>query len=41
MTTPGPPTPNRWRRFDEWDARPLRLDKFTEEAPEQGFCAIA
>jgi propanediol dehydratase large subunit len=35
-----PPTPNRWRRFDEWDARPLRQDRFAEEAPEQGFCAI-
>lgn len=32
--------PNRWRRFDLWDARPLRLDKFAAEDPARGFCAV-
>ena len=32
---------NRWRRFDEWDARPLRLDNFAVEDPENGFSAMA
>ena len=32
--------PNRWRRFDLWDARPLRLDKFAVEDPARGFCAV-
>lgn len=31
---------NRWRRFAEWDARPLRLDKFAAEDPGQGFSAF-
>jgi propanediol dehydratase large subunit len=30
---------NRWRRFADWDERPLRLDKFARENPEAGFCA--
>ena len=34
------PLPNRWRRFAEWDARPLRLDKFAKEDPAQGFSAF-
>lgn len=33
--------PNRWRRFDVWDERPLRLDSFAEESPVDGFCAVA
>lgn len=32
--------PNRWRRFDDWDARPLRLDKFAREDPANGFSAL-
>jgi propanediol dehydratase large subunit len=32
---------NRWRRFDEWDARPLRLDNFAPEDPAHGFSAFA
>lgn len=32
--------PNRWRRFSEWDERPLRLDKFAREDPESGFSAF-
>lgn len=31
---------NRWRRFDDWDARPLRQDQFAEEDPENGFAAF-
>jgi propanediol dehydratase large subunit len=31
--------PNRWRRFDVWDARPLRLDKFAVEDAESGLVA--
>ena len=31
---------NRWRRFAEWDERPLRLDKFAAEDPEHGFSAF-
>ena len=35
------PTPaNRWRRFAEWDERPLRLDKFAAEDAEHGFAAF-
>lgn len=37
---PGPNT-NRWRRFSEWDDRPLRLDKFAVEDAENGFAAFA
>ncbi|MFK0206436.1 propanediol/glycerol family dehydratase large subunit [Agrobacterium sp. NPDC090283] len=32
-------TPNRWKRFDVWDDRPLRLDRFAVEDPENGFSA--
>jgi len=31
---------NRWKRFDDWDARSLRLDKFAVEDPENGFSAF-
>jgi len=32
---------NRWRRFDDWDKRPLRLDNFAREDPANGFSAMA
>ncbi len=32
---------NRWKRFDDWDARALRLDRFAAEDPENGFSAFA
>lgn len=32
---------NRWRRFDDWDSRALRLDQFAEEDPENGFSAFS
>src|SRR5882757_6110629 len=35
------PAPNRWQRFAEWDERPLRLDRFAVEDPENGFSAFA
>ncbi len=41
MTSHNTATPNRWRRFDDWDERPLRLDKFAAEDPENGFSAFA
>jgi len=31
---------NRWTRYDVWDERPLRLDKFAPESPGDGFCAF-
>ena len=31
---------NRWKRFTEWDERPLRLDKFAAEDAENGFAAF-
>tara|TARA_Y100001934_G_scaffold283209_1_gene401211 strand:- start:93 stop:2363 length:2271 start_codon:yes stop_codon:yes gene_type:complete len=31
---------NRWRRVDDWDDRPLRLDNFAVEDPENGFSAF-
>jgi propanediol dehydratase large subunit len=31
---------NRWRRFSDWDERPLRLDKFAVEDAENGFAAF-
>lgn len=31
---------NRWRRFAEWDERPLRLDRFAAEDPANGFSAF-
>jgi len=30
---------NRWRRFDDWDNRPLRLDLFSKDDPANGFTA--
>jgi propanediol dehydratase large subunit len=38
MTTP---TPNRWKRFADWDERPLRLDKFAVEDAKNGFAAFS
>lgn len=32
---------NRWRRFDDWDNRPLRLDSFAKEDASNGFVAMA
>ena len=32
--------PNRWRRYADWDERPLRLDKFAKEDPANGFSAF-
>jgi propanediol dehydratase large subunit len=34
------PTPNRWKRFSDWDERPLRLDKFAAEDWKNGFAAF-
>jgi propanediol dehydratase large subunit len=34
-------TANRWRRFSDWDTRPLRLDRFAREDPGRGFKAMA
>jgi propanediol dehydratase large subunit len=34
------PNANRWRRFADWDERPLRLDRFAVEDPENGFAAF-
>ena len=31
---------NRWRRFADWDERPLRLDRFAVEDAESGFAAF-
>ncbi len=33
-------TPNRWKRFADWDERPLRLDKFAVEDAANGFAAF-
>ncbi len=35
-----PPNANRWRRFADWDERPLRLDRFAVEDPQNGFAAF-
>jgi propanediol dehydratase large subunit len=32
---------NRWKRFADWDERPLRLDKFAIEDPDNGFAAFS
>ncbi|MGH6875635.1 MAG: propanediol/glycerol family dehydratase large subunit, partial [Aestuariivirgaceae bacterium] len=32
---------NRWRRYADWDNRPLRLDKFAAEDPKNGFSAFS
>ena len=34
------PGANRWRRFADWDERPLRLDRFAVEDAENGFAAF-
>ncbi len=34
-------TPNRWKRYADWDARPLRLDKFAKEDAANGFSAFS
>ncbi len=31
---------NRWRRFADWDERPLRLDRFAVEDAKNGFSAF-
>ena len=36
---PGPV--NRWKRYADWDERPLRLDRFAAEDPAHGFSAFA
>ena len=45
MQDKSPPTPqikvNRWRRFADWDERPLRLDKFAVEDAAAGFAAFS
>jgi propanediol dehydratase large subunit len=32
--------PNRWKRYEIWDQRPLRLDSFATEDTARGFCAV-
>jgi propanediol dehydratase large subunit len=32
---------NRWRRYADWDNRPLRLDKFAVEDAKNGFSAFS
>lgn len=32
---------NRWRRYSDWDSRPLRLDRFAREDASNGFAAFA
>ena len=32
---------NRWKRFADWDERPLRLDKFAVEDAKNGFAAFS
>ena len=32
---------NRWRRFADWDERPLRLDRFAVEDAAAGFAAFS
>ena len=39
--TDATPNTNRWRRFQEWDKRPLRLDRFAAENPEAGFAVFS
>lgn len=40
MTDRAQSSANRWRRFVDWDERPLRLDRFAVEDPENGFAAF-
>ena len=35
------PTVNRWKRYADWDERPLRLDRFAAEDPANGFSAFS
>ena len=35
-----PNTPNRWKRYADWDDRPLRLDRFAAEDAANGFAAF-
>ncbi len=35
-----PAKPNRWRRYSDWDDRPLRLDKFARDDAANGFAAF-
>ena len=37
----GPPTSNRWRRFAEWEERPLNYDRFAAEDAEHGFTVFS
>jgi propanediol dehydratase large subunit len=32
---------NRWKRYADWDNRPLRLDRFAAEDPLSGFAAFS
>ncbi|WP_421695752.1 propanediol/glycerol family dehydratase large subunit [Aestuariivirga sp.] len=32
---------NRWKRYADWDDRPLRLDRFAAEDPANGFSAFS
>ena len=41
MSTQAPAAANRWKRFADWDERPLRLDKFAVEDAAHGFAAFA
>jgi len=34
-------TPNRWKRYADWDQRPLRLDRFAAEDAASGFSAFS
>ena len=31
---------NRWRRFADWDERPLRLDRFAVEDADERLCRL-
>jgi propanediol dehydratase large subunit len=33
--------PNRWKRYADWDERPLRLDRFAVEDAKNGFSAFS
>src|SRR5687768_2937868 len=37
----GTDRPNRWKRYTDWDERPLRLDRFAAEDAKNGFSAFA
>ncbi|MGE4251656.1 MAG: propanediol/glycerol family dehydratase large subunit [Parvibaculaceae bacterium] len=38
--SPTPSSSNRWRRFAEWEERPLSLDRFAGEDAESGFAVF-